>query len=184
MFRLGLSVAAVALALDQLSKWWLLVQVFRIEEGLSVGSFLDLMVSGDESLSGTGGTLATVTPFFDLVLAWNRGISFSVFSSDSSLAPWILAGVAVAICVGLGIWLRRLARTWPAVAVGLIIGGAIGNVLDRVRFKAVVDFLSFHWRDNAWPAFNLADSAITVGVAMLLMDSLFRRGDGVKRTAN
>jgi signal peptidase II len=184
MLRLGLSVAAVALAVDQLSKWWLLVRAFGIEEGLSAGSFFDLMVMGDESLSATVGTLATVTPFFDLVLAWNRGISFSVFTSDSSVAPWIFSGVAVTICIGLGIWLRRMVRPWPAVAVGLIIGGAIGNVLDRVRYKAVVDFLSFHWQETAWPAFNLADTAITVGVAMLLMDGLFSRADGAKRTAN
>jgi signal peptidase II len=198
MLRVGIPVAAVALLLDQLSKWWVLAWAFRPNEGLSAASFVDLMLTADTSLTATGGTLATVTSFFDLFLAWNRGISFSIFRSDSPAAAWIFAGIALAIVAGLLFWLQRLGRGWPAVAIGLIVGGAIGNVLDRVRFGAVVDFLYFHgdaypgfcralgsiglgWLDCRWPAFNVADSAIFVGVAMLLIDGLFGPSEKAKK---
>ena len=200
MLRVGIPVAVVALLLDQLSKWWVLAWAFRPEEGLSAASFFDLMLSADPSLAAAGGTLATVTPFFDLFLAWNRGISFSIFRSDSPAAAWVFAGVALAIVAGLLIWLKRLGRAWPAVAIGLIVGGAIGNVLDRIRFGAVVDFLYFHgdaypgfcgaldsiglgWLNCRWPAFNIADSAIFVGVVMLLIDGLFGRPEKAKKAS-
>src|SRR5262245_19502700 len=138
-----------------------------------------------------------VTPFFDIVFAWNRGIAFSLFRSDSPAAPWIMAAVALAIVVGLGVWLSRMSHRWPAVAMGMVIGGAIGNVLDRIRFNAVFDFLWFHGEAYPgfchlldgiglgsfgcqWPAFNLADSGICVGVAMLVLDGLFRREEKSK----
>jgi len=184
MLRLGFSAAAVALVLDQLSKWWLLVRVFRPQEGLSAASFADLMLRADDSLSRTFTVLAEAPPFFQLVLTWNRGISFSFFRSDSPSAPWVFAAISVAICVVLAAWLRRMERVWPALAVGLIIGGAVGNVIDRVRFKAVVDFLDFHWNEAHFPAFNLADSAITVGVAMLLIDGLFGGAEKAKKAPN
>ena len=184
MLRLGLVVAAVAFALDQLSKWWLLVRVFRPQEGLSAGTFAGLMLRADDSLSQTFRIVTEVPPFFQLVLTWNRGVSFSFFRSDSPAAPWIFAAVALAICAGLATWLRQMERAWPALAVGLIIGGAIGNVADRIRFKAVVDFLYFHWDSYYFPAFNLADSAITVGVAMLLIDGLFGRAEKAKKAPN
>ena len=201
MMRIGIPVAVVGVVLDQLSKWWMLAWALRPEEGLSAGSFVDLMLTTDKSLTATGGTLATVTPFFDLFLAWNRGISFSILRSDSPAAAWIFAGVALAIVVGLLVWLQRLGRAWPAVALGLIVGGALGNVLDRVRYGAVVDFLYFHgdaypgfcnalgkvglgWLDCRWPAFNVADSAIFVGVAMLLIDGLFGPSEKAKKASN
>jgi signal peptidase II len=169
------------LALDQVTKWWLLVQVFRKAEGLTFATFTDLMLRRDDTMSQAGTTLADVPPFFKLVLAWNYGISFSLFRSDSPAAPWIFAGIALAIVTGLLLWLRRMDRGWPAIAVGLIIGGAFGNVIDRIRFRAVVDFLYFHWGEYYWPAFNAADAAITVGVAMLLIDGLFGRTQRAKK---
>jgi signal peptidase II len=201
MLRFGLVVVALAFALDQLSKWWLLVRVFRPQEGLSATTFVDLMLTADDSLSRTFTILAEIPPFFQLVLTWNRGISFSFFRSDSPAAPWIFAAIALAICTGLAIWLRRMERVWPAVAVGLIIGGAIGNVVDRIRFGAVVDFLHFHgeaypafcgildriglaWLGCQWPAFNVADSAIFIGVATLLLDGLFGRKEKAKTAPN
>ena len=184
MLRLGLFAALVAFVLDQLSKWWVLARVFRPEEGLSVTTFSDLMLTADDSLSRTYTALAEIPPFFQLVLTWNRGISFSFFRSDSPAAPWIFAAIALAICAGLAVWLRRMDRVWPALAVGLIIGGAIGNVVDRIRYNAVVDFLSFHWQTYYFPAFNLADTAITVGVAMLLIDGLFGRAENAKKAPN
>ena len=172
-FRLGLAIAALALLLDQLSKWWI----------------RDVLMDPPQNIG--------VTAFFDIVFAWNRGIAFSLFRSDSPAAPWIMAAVALVIVIGLGIWLSRMVHRWPAVALGLVIGGAIGNVLDRIRFNAVFDFLWFHGEaypgfcralDGVglgsfgcqWPAFNLADTGICVGVAMLVLDGLFRREEKSK----
>jgi signal peptidase II len=89
--------------------------------------------------------------------------------------------LALGIVVALLVWLRRQPEPFLALAVGLIAGGALGNVIDRIRFRAVVDFLDFHFGAWHWPAFNLADSAITVGVALLVFDGLFRQGRGGKK---
>jgi signal peptidase II len=150
---MAIPIAVGVLLADQLSKWWILNVV---------------MVPPHDIV---------VTSFFTVVLAWNPGISFSQLGH---VDPWILSGLALAIVAGLFVWLRRMQRPWPAIAIALVIGGALGNVIDRMRFGAVVDFLSFHWRDLYWPAFNLADSAITVGVALLLIDSLFGKAEKAK----
>jgi signal peptidase II len=177
MLRLGLSVAAVALVVDQLSKWWIRVVAMDPPRDIAI------------------------TPFFSLVYARNTGVSFSMFRADSQIGQWLLSAVALAIVVGLLVWMRRLKRLWPVVALGLIVGGAVGNVVDRLRFGAVVDFLYFHgdaypgfcsildrlgqaWLQCQWPAFNAADSAIFVGVAMLLVDGLFGRKETAKTASN
>lgn len=147
-YRRALPVAAAVVVLDQLSKWWILAAVMQPPREIPV------------------------TPFFNLVLAWNRGVSFSLFHSGAAYAPYILSAVAVAVVAGLLWWLRRFDRLWPALGIGLVVGGALGNVVDRLRFGAVVDFLDVHAAGWHWPAFNLADSAITVGVALLVVDGL------------
>jgi signal peptidase II len=149
MWRLGLAAILAALALDQLSKWVILTRVMNPPEPVAV------------------------LPVFDLVLAWNRGVSFSMFWSDGAHAPYLLAGFALLVVAGLAVWLARVKAPLPALGLGLIIGGAVGNVVDRLQFGAVVDFLYFHYAGWGFPAFNLADTAITVGVALLLLDSLF-----------
>ncbi|MGH6945319.1 MAG: signal peptidase II [Geminicoccaceae bacterium] len=148
MRRFGLAIACLILVLDQASKWLVLGPL-----GLEARPIL-------------------LTPFFNLVLVWNRGVSFGMFGSPGPLAPWILSGVALAVVAGLGLWLRRATQPLIAVGLGLVIGGALGNVIDRVRFGAVVDFLDFHLAGYHWPAFNLADSAICVGAGLLVVDSL------------
>lgn len=122
-----------------------------------------------------------VAPFFSLVERYNTGISFSLFATDHDVGPWIFAALAAAIALGLLVWLSQTAERLPAIGLALVIGGAIGNVIDRVRIGAVLDFLLFYWRDWAWPAFNLADSAITVGVAILIYDGVI--GDRRRRSA-
>ncbi|MGH6959605.1 MAG: signal peptidase II, partial [Dongiaceae bacterium] len=154
------SVAAVVLALDQLSKWWIRVVVMDPPRTIEM------------------------TPFFNLVYARNTGVSFSMFRADSLIGQWMLAGVALAIVAGLLVWMRRLARPWPGAALGLIVGGAIGNVVDRLRLRFVFDFLDFYWNGYHFAAFNLADTAITVGVAMLLIDGLFGRAENAKKARN
>ncbi len=110
-------------------------------------------------------------PFFNLVLVWNTGVSFGMFR-DAAQGRWILVLVTLAIGAVLVYWLRRERRPVPRLAIHLILGGAIGNLIDRIRFGAVVDFLDAHAMGYHWPAFNVADSAIVVGAAVLLLDGL------------
>jgi signal peptidase II len=116
-----------------------------------------------------------VTSFFNIVLIYNRGMSFGLFNGGGGLNALLFSLVAAAIVTGLTYWLSRVESSLLAVAIGLIIGGAIGNVIDRIRFGAVVDFLDFHVGLWHWPAFNVADSAICVGVAVMLLDGLLLR---------
>ena len=97
------------------------------------------------------------------------------------MPPWVLASVAGVIVIGLLLWLRKLPWGWVAAAIGLVIGGAIGNVIDRFRYGAVEDFLDFHAFGYHWPAFNVADIAITVGAAILVLDSLFAGSEEAKK---
>jgi signal peptidase II len=110
--------------------------------------------------------------FFRLVMVWNSGVSFGFLGGDRALPPWLLSTVAVAVCIGLFAWLRRVNRPFTGWGIGLVIGGAIGNVIDRARWGAVFDFADFHVHQWHWPAFNVADSAIVVGVGLMLIDSL------------
>jgi len=151
--RAGIIAALAALMLDQASKLWLLF-VFDIARHGAV----------------------QVTPFFDLVLAWNVGISFGWFQSDSPLAQIGLMIVKAVAVIVLAIWMARSRTLIATLALGLIIGGAIGNAIDRFAYGAVVDFALFHLQIGGktynWYVFNLADTAIVAGVAALLYDSL------------
>ena len=153
----GVIAAVLTLALDQASKLWLLF-VFDIARR---------------------GTIQ-VTPFFDLVLAWNIGISFGWFQNDSQLAQTALMMVKAVAVVALGIWMARSRTLLATVGLGLIIGGAIGNAIDRFAYGAVLDFALFHLQIAGntynWYVFNLADTAIVAGVAALLYDSLLTPG--------
>lgn len=153
MLRQGGLVAAAVIAADQLSKSALLAHFH--ETGCAVH-------------------LQSVTAFFDLVLTCNRGVSFGILNNPST-GSLVLALAAAAIVVGLLVWLSRVQSLFLAVAIGLIAGGAIGNIVDRLRLGAVIDFLSFHAGAWYWPAFNLADSAICIGVAAMLLDGLLLR---------
>jgi len=126
-----------------------------------------------------GNIVPVIDGFFRLVSVWNPGVSFGILGGDRALPPWILSAVAVVVCIGLFVWLRRTDRPLTGWGIGLVIGGAIGNVIDRARWGAVFDFADFHVRQWHWPAFNVADSAIVVGVGLMLLDSLI----GEKRRA-
>ena len=137
MLRFGLGVAVAVAALDRLSKW-LVTRVFE-----------------------PAGEAIEVTPFLNLVMVWNPGVSFGLLQSWSPLMPWLLAALSGAIVGGLVWWLARVKGRWLGAAIGLVIGGA------------VADFIDFHLAGYHWPAFTAADSAFVVGVAMLLLDALF-----------
>ena len=134
---------------DQLSKEWLLRYLTKV-----------------------GAVVPVIDDFFRLVIVWNRGVSFGLLGGDRALPAWILSAVAIAVCIGLFVWLRRTDRALTGGGIGLVIGGAIGNVVDRARWGAVFDFADFHVQQWHWPAFNVADSAIVVGVGLMLIDSL------------
>ncbi len=112
-------------------------------------------------------------PVFNLVRAHNRGVAFSMFDAAAGWQRWVFSALAVAVSVTLILWLARLERraALMAAALALILGGALGNVIDRLRLGYVVDFLQVHWQQHYFPAFNVADSAITVGAGCLLLDA-------------
>jgi signal peptidase II len=118
-----------------------------------------------------------VTSFFNLVAVWNSGVSFGLLANHSEAMPYILTGFAIVVSLGLTVWLLRVQSRLLEVGLGLVIGGALGNVIDRLRFQAVVDFIDLHAAGYHWPAFNVADAAVTIGVSLLLLDSFSRRGE-------
>ena len=146
--RAGLILAVGTIVADQASKW--LLQDMLLKQG----------------------TVEVIPGFFNLVMVWNTGISFGMLGGGGMLPPWVLSAIAVAICIALFLWLRAARSRWTAWAIGLVIGGAIGNVVDRARWGAVFDFADFYIGRWHWPAFNVADAAIVIGVLALLVESL------------
>ena len=114
-----------------------------------------------------------VFSLFNLVKVWNTGVSFSMFSHYGKVGAIVLSVLAIAVCLFLLHWMIKEKNMLKVVSLGLIIGGAIGNVIDRVRFGAVLDFLDFHIMDYHWPAFNLADSFICIGAGVLIIWEIF-----------
>ena len=115
-----------------------------------------------------------VLPILDITRMHNVGAAFSFLATASGWQRWLFIGLAVTVSIAIIVWLYRLPRSQGLLAAGLalVLGGAIGNVIDRIRLGAVVDFIHFHWDRAYFPAFNIADSAITVGAAFLLLDAL------------
>lgn len=123
----------------------------------------------------TGERVPVIDGFFDLTLVWNPGAAFSFLASAGGWQRWFFVGIGVAAAAFI-VWLlwRHASQRLFALALAMILGGAIGNVIDRLWHGKVVDFVLLHWRDWYWPAFNVADSAITLGAAMLILDELLR----------
>jgi signal peptidase II len=127
----------------------------------------------------TAAAAAPLTPFLDLALRWNRGISFSLFAQESAAGRWLLLALTAIVTALIALWLWRARTPLVGLALGLIVGGAIGNGYDRLVYGAVVDFLDLHAFGRHFFVFNLADAAINLGVALLIFDGLFgaaRRG--------
>ena len=123
------------------------------------------------------GDVRAVTPFFNLVLAHNAGAAFSFLAQAGGWQRWFFTAVAIVISAAILVWLRRQhGEPRVALALSLVLGGALGNLWDRITLGYVVDFVQLHAAGYHWPAFNVADSAITVGVALLIWDSLFPAG--------
>ena len=145
----GLLIALAVIIIDQLSKY-LILHIVLAEYAAIV-----------------------LTPFFALVRAWNTGVSFSMFNNFGGYGVYLLSGAALLIVAALIHWLKTEKSRMMQVALGFIIGGAIGNVIDRIRLGAVFDFLDFYIGDYHWPAFNAADSFICIGAALIIIHSIF-----------
>lgn len=156
-FRLGLVLAGAVLLLDQVTKWWVLevVELDRIGQ-------------------------LRLAPFLNLTMVWNRGVTFGLLGSDLWWKPLALGAVAIVIAALLLRWLARAENWRIAWGLGLVLGGAVGNVIDRARFGAVVDFVHLHAGGYSWYVFNVADSAIVCGVGLLLLDALIRPSAAAK----
>ncbi len=157
--RQGLVIAALVLLVDQVSKYFL----------------IDLMAVYPEGI--------VLTPFFNLVQVWNRGVSFGILGSEwlGNNQRWLLAGLALAVAVALVFWLRRVSHRWEPIAIGLVIGGAVGNAIDRIVYGAVADFFDFHVAGWHWPAFNVADMGISCGaVALVVIAILSPKSQGLE----
>ena len=140
--------AIFVIILDQMTKWWILTSVMTPPQRIPV------------------------TGIFDLVLVYNRGVSFGLLGGAPSWATATLIVFALLLSMALCIWMWRADSLLLGTALGFVVGGALGNVIDRFLHGAVVDFLDFHAAGYHWPAFNVADSAITIGVVILIIDSL------------
>lgn len=116
-----------------------------------------------------------VLPVFDLTLLYNKGAAFSFLANEGGWQRWLFTVIAISVSSVLTVWLMKLKEheKWLAIALSLVIGGALGNLYDRLAYGHVIDFIHLHWGPNYFPAFNIADSAISIGAAMLLIDSLF-----------
>jgi signal peptidase II len=154
----GALTALAVLVVDQTSKLWLLYGLKMVDH---------------ERIA--------VTPFFDIILAWNPGISYSLFPQSTEAGRWALLAVTAGATILLGFWLWRVASRLAALGLGTIIGGALGNGYDRLAYGAVFDFCDFHVLGWHWYVFNIADTAIVLGVAILAYDSLLADGGARKR---
>ena len=147
----GLVIALSVVAFDQATKMWALESFFSPPQVIEV------------------------FPWFNLVPVWNTGISFGMLADYSDWMPGIISGLTIIISLVLLAWLFVAVSVSIKLALSLILGGAVGNIIDRIRFGAVIDFVDIHFFDFHWPAFNIADSAITIGVALFLLDSFFKK---------
>ncbi|MBL4602792.1 MAG: signal peptidase II [Emcibacteraceae bacterium] len=150
MLRLGGIFALSAFIIDRFNKWWFL-DVFDIE---SKG-------------------VVKVLPIFDVVMVWNRGVSFGFLSASDDFGRWALVALNLIIVAILIYWLKSAKNILLSGAIGLVIGGAFGNIYDRVKFGAVADFFQFHWESWYFAVFNVADSFIFIGAVLLIFNSTF-----------
>lgn len=149
----GLLIAAAVFALDQASKYYVLYVV----------GFIDC----------PNCTPIEVLPVFNITMVWNRGISYGLFPADSPGERWLLIGFSLVMSLVLTWWLLRAETRWLAAGLGMVVGGALGNVLDRILYGAVADFFHFHAFGYSWYVFNVADAAIVLGVGAILIDAVF-----------
>lgn len=160
----GLLVALLAIIADQVHKY---IMIYIVE-------MAKFSLNGKPVIE-SGSKVVEVTNFFNLVMVWNRGVSFGMFNHGQVMTfqPLLLSILALVITVLLLLWLKKAKNNLQKTGIGLVIGGALANVVDRILYGAVADFFDFHLGLNHWPAFNIADSCICVGVFILVIESFF-----------
>ncbi|MCL2369097.1 MAG: signal peptidase II [Alphaproteobacteria bacterium] len=151
---------ALTLLIDQLTKWYMLSWVTRGNVPLFGNAF---------EVAPYAFLMERITPFFNIVFTWNPGVSFSMFREIGSYTPMILIAITSAITAYFAYLMVQSKNMWERAALALIVGGAIGNLIDRIRFGAVIDFLDFHYAGFHWPAFNFADVFIVFGVVLYIV---------------
>lgn len=154
MSRLAYAIAALVFVIDQLVKYWI-INVVELQARVSV----------------------QVLPVFSLTWVENRGVSMGMLTADTEVGRWLLVGMTGLIATVVAIWIRRERHLPEMIALGLVLGGALGNIVDRIRFGYVVDFIHLHAGPWSFYVFNVADAAITLGVIILLARALFSRPD-------
>ncbi|MEZ5918849.1 MAG: signal peptidase II [Alphaproteobacteria bacterium] len=155
---------------DQLSKWAVTEYMIRPLHGGTPVNLWDWITAAPPRLAYAQSELF---PFFNIVMVWNKGVSFGLFNHDTDYGPLLLTALSLVISAIFLVWLFRTNSAVQLSGIGLVIGGAIGNVIDRLRFGAVIDFLDFHVAGWHWPAFNLADSSIVIGIFILILYAIF-----------
>jgi len=157
---------------DQLSKWVVSEHLIRPVSTPDTPplTLWNWIVNAPERLSFTS---IEALPFFNWVMVWNKGVSFGILNHDSNYGPLFLILMALAVSIWFTIWLTKTENRMQALGLAMVIGGALGNIIDRIRFGAVMDFLDFHIAGFHYPAFNVADSCIVVGVIILMAHALF-----------
>ena len=160
-YRLGFAVALVVFILDQLAKW-------------AVTGPLGLNQIGDQ---------VTILPIFNFTFTQNEGISLGLLNATNPVGRWMLVGLTTAIAIGVAVWIGREKNRIDQVALGMVLGGALGNILDRVRFGYVVDFADLHFGEwRPFLMFNVGDAAISIAVVILLLRAFLTRKEGPKET--
>lgn len=153
--------------LDQVSKWFVSEQILKKTGSLGL---VEWVFSAPERMDFVS---IKVLPFFNFVMVWNKGISFGLFNQESDIGPLLLTIFSSIIAIGFLVWLSKVQNNLQRIAIVLVCGGAIANIFDRLRFGAVMDFLDVHAFGYHWPAFNVADSCIVVGVILLMTHAFF-----------
>lgn len=160
-----ISFAALIVVFDQISKWAMTEVIFRPYLNLPAQGFFDWYANTPERLDFLS---IPITSFFNLVMVWNTGVSFGMLGDHGASAPLILIGFASIITLIFLVWMMRVSDHLNGICFALIVGGALGNIIDRARFGAVIDFLDFHAFGYHWPAFNVADMCVVLGVFFLV----------------
>ncbi len=168
--------------IDQLTKW---IAMERFLRPAHDGTSVDILSWFGSIPVKIPYVEVPVTGFFNIVMVWNKGVSFGLFNHGSTgIDAQILMGLALVISVAFLVWLWRSSSWFQGIAIALVIGGALGNVIDRARFGAVADFLDFHIAGLHWPAFNIADSAIVIGIGLLIFYSVLLETKHKKKDDN
>ncbi len=177
-FLLGLFLIVAIVVADQYTKWLVMETMLRVNgeapdfaRWFMTENKIPFFIHEREHFNSV-----TLLPFLNFVMVWNQGISFGLFDTNDPRMPMLFIGISLLISIPMLIWLALSRRPPLSIGLSLIIGGAIGNVIDRVRFGAVADFIDLHINNQYhWPAFNLADSCIVIGALLLIIDSFLNK---------